>query len=399
MQTKFYIFGSYISKLVEDDVVNNILINYDCFSISNIVYERKFFRGLKNINFHYFSSPTLGKYKRNVRIAKTNFKNERNVTYCNYSTKGNYIRKKVKAIKKCIKSHLIKERNVDNVVILIMEMHLPFQIGAFYLKKKLQKKNIKVAICSFCPDISKNVIDTTRKHSYFYYLAKKVYSHYTERLFKRSDKFVFFTKNMADYYAAESGRYIVIPAIQDIADKEIFFSEKKSNEMLFSGKLQDKNGLPLLLEYFKSKFANRSYILHICGSGENEDLVRNASILNKNIIFHGFVSPEKVRELQNRCLIVFCLRDPSWSGVLYSFPSKFFEALSTGNNVVATYLPTFDKETRSFVHFLNHMSIEELDFAIKKALVNDCLSKEKQYQYVSKYTPENVVKMIVDFLI
>ena len=151
MSNRIVFFGSCISEGVEKSIFEHFLKNGNYFSISNIVYERKVIEGFQNKDFIFISCPTIGKYPENVKTDRFKFDDEGKIKYCEYKLNNFQIIRKSNAIKKKVNEIIKGFSKTDIVAIVIMEMHIPFQKGAFYLARKLRKKGINEKASNYLP--------------------------------------------------------------------------------------------------------------------------------------------------------------------------------------------------------------------------------------------------------
>ena len=381
----------------------SLLKNKDSFVVSNLIFERKLFFGFEEVepgSTLYLSAPSIGSYPNNVKkcFLHINDDEKNKIFYSRYLLF--YIIKnhsKQKGLISAFNRSFVKSSFSSSVNVFVTELHHPYIETAFYIKKFLAKRGINAVICQMAPDLPINVYDEKRKNNIIYKLLKQ---HSYKRLLQKMDKidkFVLFTEPMNEILNPFGKDYIVIPGIQDVTkDKHCVFDAKTHFKLLFSAKLQKKNGILLALNAMeflpKDKFE-----LIVAGFGEEKDMVLSFSNKNDNIKYVGYITPDEVKNLQKQCDILLSLRLPSWKGVDYSFPSKFFEAISSGKPVVTFKLRTYDEQIDSFAFYAEQETPSSLAKAILKASACNSLDSifEKEIEFLSKYSPRNIVNSII----
>lgn len=195
---------------------------------------------------------------------------------------------------------------------------------------------------------------------------------FTIELFKRSN------------FDIPSTNFFVKPNFTNLPDS--VQNSKRENHFLFIGRLSEEKGIKMLLEAFKEL----PYTLNIVGDGPLKDLVRKATITNKNIIYKGSLAKEGViHELQQTQALVF----PS---ICYeTFGLVIIEAFSTSTPVLASNLGSMSTMIQ---HHTNGLHFTAGDVAsLKETLHEFCaLSEEKKEQlrvnafasYQTLYSPK-----------
>jgi len=115
--------------------------------------------------------------------------------------------------------------------------------------------------------------------------------------------------------------------------------------VMYSGMLNEMNGIPLLLESF-ARLAEPGWRLWVYGGGPLDAAVRAAARRDPRITLHPWdVVPEaEVLRRQRQAHVLVNPRPSSHRANRYSFPSKLLEYLASGTPVVSTVPPGIPAE-------------------------------------------------------
>ena len=141
---------------------------------------------------------------------------------------------------------------------------------------------------------------------------------------------------MKDCYTIKSGEVSIIPLCFE--SMPLNPSSLKGNNIMALGRLNKNKCYDELIEIMDIVHKKNTNIkLHIIGDGEEKDkltkLVKDKG-LEKNIIFEGFLSKEKINEMMEKCsLFVSCARKESFGvsiieAMSYGIPCVSFEHTS-----------------------------------------------------------------------
>ena len=217
------------------------------------------------------------------------------------------------------------------------------------------------------------------------------------------DSFVLLTKHMATYMNI-SQPFVVMEGIASENNYTPAVSTDENGEriIMYSGTLHRKFGVLHLLEAFR-KIEKENYRLVICGIGDSEAEIRQASKEDSRIIFKGQLSRNEVLELQKQATVLVNPRLNNDEFTKYSFPSKTMEYLASGTPVVAYRLDGIPDEYEPYIFYPADDSIQTLTELLQQ--VGE-MSENERRQYgeaAQKYVLEyknNIVqtKKIIDFL-
>lgn len=168
---------------------------------------------------------------------------------------------------------------------------------------------------------------------------------------KRINGYVMLTKQMSKVLGVDNKPQIVIEGIIDPELHIRTYNEKKENAILYSGTLNYKYGIKEFLEAFRM-IRNNSINLWICGAGEAENYIINASKTDPRIKYFGVLDWSELALLQQRARLLVNPRMNIGEYTKYSFPSKMMEYLASGTPVIAYKLDGIPEEYYRYVYWL-----------------------------------------------
>ena len=176
------------------------------------------------------------------------------------------------------------------------------------------------------------------------YVIQKIIKLFERRILKLSRLIIVQTENEKkmindEYKLSVSNVYVVHNSV----DLNIFRPIKKSKmnnkfKILYSGYLNDINGVDLLLKWFEKFVQNYEYKnveLNILGWGPLQNIVKSYSINNQNIKYFGIISHKKMVDYYNDCN-VFIIPRPSLPSTESLLPLKLLEVMACGKIVLAS---------------------------------------------------------------
>ena len=180
-------------------------------------------------------------------------------------------------------------------------------------------------------------------------LLAKFVNKCTERMARRFDCFILYTKKMAEYLSVSKGRFIVIEGFKKIPLRKPVKME--GFNVVYTGSLNKKYGIVRLLNSM-TYIRDEDLRLHLYGRGDSESIIKDACKIDSRIVYHGNVSKE---EAINAIYSANALINPrnSFDGEFteYSFPSKDIEYLGTGIPTLLCKLPGMPEEY--YGHFID----------------------------------------------
>lgn len=141
----------------------------------------------------------------------------------------------------------------------------------------------------------------------------------------------------------------------------------KTRKVIFAGTLDNLNGIEFLLKSF-SKLKNDDVELHIYGRGPLTDMVEKETKNNPKIIYKGFVSSEKIKNILLNGDLLIIPRLKSIKTLRYTFPSKLFEYMLSGTPVLMTKIPGLGKEYEEYIYMKDTEDPQEFSEFMKVIL-------------------------------
>lgn len=259
--------------------------------------------------------------------------------------------------------------------IIIYSAYLPF-LKAVY---KLDESYNITAIITDLPEYY-DLGKTSRLKKFFRNRNNKK----IEKYIKRVDKFVLLTKQMNEKINLYNKPFIVV---EGVCNQTISVNAKESDlskdndkkTILYTGTIFKRFGIGNLLEAFQ-KIESQNYRLVICGGGDMEDEILEACRRDCRIQYLGFVSKEKIVELQKEATVLVNPRQNNDEFTKYSFPSKTMEYMLSGKPIIMYKLDGIPDEYDEYLHYVENDSVE----ALKNKLVEVCEQSEEARDILGK---------------
>ena len=222
---------------------------------------------------------------------------------------------------------------------------------------------------------------------------------------KRIDSFVVLTQQMEKPLSIDERRYVVIEGIID-EDNIGFYHNKFENvdkkTILYTGALHSIYGVKNMIDGFRL-IEKANYELWICGSGEAEKEIINASKIDKRIKYFGYVSKKEIYELQQKATVVINPRTNDGEYNKYSFPSKTMEYMLSGKPVLMYKLDGVPDEYDQYLYYINGSKPKDIADRIMEVCekpqseLNDFGQKARQFVLENK-SSEIQAKKIIDMI-
>lgn len=187
----------------------------------------------------------------------------------------------------------------------------------------------------------------------------------------RFDGYVLLTETMNEVMNTKKRPYIVIEGIADIKmnNVENSIQNKYNNKVcIYAGGLYEKYGVKMLIEAFL-KINNKDIELHLYGSGELEEYIRN--IKEEKIKFFGVVENEKIVKEELKATLLINPRFTDKEYTKYSFPSKNMEYMASGTPILTTKLLGIPEEYYQYIYMFEDETEEGFKAKIEEVLNYD----------------------------
>lgn len=274
------------------------------------------------------------------------------VSYLNYKYIDLISKKRalVKEAKKWAK------QNVNNdVTVFIYQMHTPFMAAADAVKKIIPSAKIVLIV----PDLPQFMdMNMSRLKKFLKAIDWEKICGYMKRI----DKYILYSKHMADFLRLKEDSWMVMEGSYDptlvIDDGEIKKDDGKISVM-YSGVLDLRYGIKELLDTMS--LLDDNYELWLTGNGNAVPLIKERAETDPRIKYYGFL-PSRLDLLkkQHEATMLISTRDPSEEASAYCFPSKIFEYMVSGNPVLSTKIKGIPDEYFDHIMVLPDIKPETL---------------------------------------
>lgn len=211
-------------------------------------------------------------------------------------------------------------------------------------------------------------------------ILRRLNNRLIDKYMSRVDRFVLFTEHMKDPLDVGNRPYTIVEGI--CSSKPSDYVRNRSIEkkiILYTGSLNKQFGIDVLIDAF-GQIIGDDYELWICGSGDYQEELKIRESQDNRIKLFGFVSKDKVLELQSKATVLVNPRQNSGEYTKYSFPSKTMEYLLSGVPIVAYKLDGIPDEYDKYFNYVYDNSPETL----AKVLTEVCECTTGHYEAVAK---------------
>lgn len=285
----------------------------------------------------------------------------RGVGYLNLPIIGFYLREQavISRAKKWAREH----QGDVTVTVLVYSMHSPFMKAAKAVKRIIPQAKIILTVADL-----PLFMDT---RGGFRKILKQINWMQIQKLMSSVDKYLLYTKYMAEYLGLPKEKWMVFEGLFD-ANRAVDKLQDKADETIciYAGNLDARYGIKTLVDAFgKIKSTAK---LHIYGAGFDKEYIAKLSEETTNVIYKGMVTAEEMFGLMKKATLLINPRPASLGLAKYSCPSKTFEYMASGTPVLMTRLPGLPEEYEPYVYFPATEDVEGFALAI-----DAILSKER----------------------
>ena len=315
---------------------------------------------------------------------------------------GYYNKKYINLISK--RKRLVKEakawarENVnEEITVFVYSMHTPFMAAATAVKRI----NPKTRIVLLVPDLPQYM---DMNMSIVKKILKKIDWITIKRNMKRVDKYVLYSKHMANFLKLKEGSFMVMEGSFD--SSLLVDADKKSDDgkisVMYSGVLDLRYGIKELLDAMN--LLGDNYELWLTGNGNAVPLIEEKAKIDARIKYFGyFPSREELLKKQREATMLISTRDPSEPASRYCFPSKIFEYMISGNPVLSTVIEGIPDEYFDYLIPLLDITPNTLSEKIKQVAEMDKEDRESLGNKSRSFILENKnnvaqMRRIIEFL-
>lgn len=230
-------------------------------------------------------------------------------------------------------------------------------------------KRYNILVANFiyeCPPWVENMVGTDRFQREYVGYIRNLWNH-TKEAYTASD-ILFPNSELSRTYNSTwlEGKKIAEPIYPGIDVEQMPILESAETgpsgrfRILYVGRLVDTKNVDLLIRVFKRFNSNAE--LHICGDGPDRDRLVTLAGGSDRIVFHGFVSDEKLWTFYNSC--VFVVFPSSFEG----FGMPPMQALYFGKPCIVSDIPIFRSIYGDYLEYFSLKDPEQLHDAMDRLL-------------------------------
>lgn len=267
----------------------------------------------------------------------------------------------------------------DDKNILIYSPYQPFL-------KAIKKLDKSYSVTLIVPDLPEyyDYASTGRLRK----MLRSINNRSIKKCMGRVDRFVLLTEDMKLPLEVGERPYTVVEGVCAAKPSEYArqsFPDKKA--ILYAGSLNKQFGIDVLVQAFE-QITDENYELWLCGGGDYVENIKEISKRDGRIKFFGFVTKDKVLELQSQATVLVNPRQNIGEYTKYSFPSKTMEYLLSGVPTVAYKLDGIPAEYDEYFCYVEENTLLSLAQTLKKV----CDDKSGHYETVARKAVEFVTK-------
>lgn len=253
-----------------------------------------------------------------------------------------------------------KRNKSEDVVIFVYSMHSPFMKAAIAVKKIIPTAKIVLIVADL--PLFMDMSSKLRR------VLKQIDWKRIQKLMKHIDKYLLYTKYMAEYLELPDDKWQVFEGLIDSSKivEEPILKENAEKICIYAGNLDARYGIDMLISAFKKLTIPAK--LHIYGAGADAERIKNIVKDCKNIEYRGFVSSEEIFEIMKKADLLINPRPRNIGLAKFSCPSKTFEYMASGTPVVMTALPGLPEEYHEFVYLFEEDTEESFSEKLQEIL-------------------------------
>ncbi len=247
----------------------------------------------------------------------------------------------------------------ESLIVFVYSMRSPVMAAACEIKKLIPNAKIFLIVT----DLPQYMDLGQSKLKAF---LKKIDWLQIKKMQNEFDGFILYAQKMAEFLGIPNDKWLLMEGSYDASEafplKESL--QKKSKAIMYSGAIDLKYGLDLLINSFNS-LEIPDVELWITGGGKDSHYVKEQAKLNHRIKYFGFLpSREDVLIKQQQASMLINMRLPTEPASTYSFPSKLFEYMASSTPVLSFKLEGIPCE------YYNYLSIIENHDELQKSIIN-----------------------------
>lgn len=338
--------GKILSGKVSED---NLLKGFENYKID-----------MDSINSYQFPTYKKSKIKKVERVewSRNGKSSDVSISYLNYK----YINQisRTAELKKEAREWANRYKN-EEVTIFVYSMHSPFMTAAKEVKKIIPSAKIVLIVLDL-PQFMDLGMNRVKK------VLKAIDWKKIQHLMKSIDKYILYSKHMAEFLKLKDGSWTVMEGSineNDVID-DVVEKDKDVISVMYSGVCDLRYGIPELLDAF-DLIKEKIYELWITGAGNAVSLIKERAEKDSRIKFYGFLPSRKDLLLkQKQATMMINTRKPDEAASAYCFPSKLFEYMISGNPVLSFDIKGIPEEYFNYLIKMEDVSPKCIAESIKK---------------------------------
>ncbi len=181
-------------------------------------------------------------------------------------------------------------------------------------------------------------------------IREKMAAFVNKRYLSDFDSYVFLTKAMEERINMRHRPYIIMEGLVDSegVDSDVIPALQRKKSVFYAGGLYEKYGVKTLVDAFMM-ITDPDAMLDLYGEGDMTDYIKECSLQDSRINFHGVAPNNVVVEAEKSAWVLVNPRPSDEEFTIYSFPSKNMEYMLSGTPVATTPLPGMPREYFPFV--------------------------------------------------
>ncbi len=251
-----------------------------------------------------------------------------------------------------------KSNKDEDVTVLVYSMHSPFMACAKEIKKHIPNAKINLIV----PDLPQFMdLHMSRLKK----MLKALDWRKIRRHMKSVDKYILYSKHMAEFLKLRDGTWTVMEGSFDssLIVEEVPDKPKDKLPIMYSGVLDTRYGIPELLEAFS--MLDDRFELWFTGTGNAVNLINQCAQKDARIHNLGFLPSRRDLLLkQKEAAMLISTRRPDEKASDYCFPSKLFEYMISGNPVISCRIGGIPDEYFNYLVEMKSTSPNDIKQAI-----------------------------------
>ncbi len=249
----------------------------------------------------------------------------------------------------------VKAAGNEDVCILTYDVRLGIATAMKWAKRKFPK----LRTCIVMPDIPTEVLSASTGGKVSF--KAKMWAKLKMRFIRRFDSYVFVTEPMKEVVDVSKKPYTVAEGIYNNHQPPLADPTTDKKVIFYSGQLNPAYGMENLLEAFTNIYRTHpDHELWLCGNGRLVPRIQELASQCPGIQFFGYVSGERVRQLQAEAAVLVNPRQNIGGLTRFSFPSKTMEYLASGRPVLGYKLDGIPAEYDPYMQYVPDNSLQAL---------------------------------------